>query len=127
MLFSGRVSGGVCALLLRETSSSCKTGKARTPRSRSGTSRSCCRGTTALSSRIRVATLEPLVLRGDALERDDGDVIPRRPVVGRVVAFRRHGVTVRLDSAFGRALSSASRVVGHARARASRLVRFVLE
>jgi hypothetical protein len=59
----------------------------------------------------RVLSTAPLVTRGDGCASSDG-VVPRSAVLGRVCAFERHGVRVRLDRSLGRALSWLSRLVG---------------
>ena len=55
----------------------------------------------------RVVSLAPLVLRGDALAEDDA---ARVQVIGRVVAFRRRGVKVRLDTRAGQLWSRLCRL-----------------
>jgi hypothetical protein len=59
----------------------------------------------------RVRSTAPLVTCGDSCLDSDG-VVPRGAVLGRVHAFKRHGVRVRLDGRSGRALSWLSRLVG---------------
>src|SRR5579862_9515059 len=60
----------------------------------------------------RVIATAPLTTRGDSCGGPDG---PLAEVLGRVTAFTRLRVRVRLDGVFGRALSLASRYLGRLR------------
>jgi hypothetical protein len=55
----------------------------------------------------RVVSLAPLILRGDALGADD---TARVEVIGRVLAFRRRGLKIRLDARAGRLWSKLCRL-----------------